>query len=379
MNRLMMTPGLRRLWRDDCEVQFGVDPARAVVIHVADPAHAKLFDLLDGTRSERAVLRDAVGLGISARDAFAILSAVRDAGLVMAANTILPDNLGGPARARLAAEAAALAVSRRRIPAQDADEDTSPRLPTSAEALRRRASAAVLVTGITRLVVPIAAGLAAAGVGRVDPQVTGRVSVSDVTVGGLGPADVGAPRGTACVSAISRVAPDTDTRRLRDGAATFVVQAGARAPAEVLAHGLARRRLPHLLIEERDDTILIGPLVVPTRTPCLNCLDLHRRDRDRSWPAIAAQIATAPEGPGATAASTMLIAVGVATAQILGHIDGIDVEVLGGSIEITPPLTIRRRSWSPHPACRCVTRTRSPGRPPPAGDIGRRAAGPAQV
>jgi bacteriocin biosynthesis cyclodehydratase domain-containing protein len=193
----------------------------------------------------------------------------------------------------------------------------------------------------------------------VDAQVKGRVNATDVAVGGLSPSDVGRPRGTASAAAITRVAPDTDTRRLRDGAASFVVQAGAHAPAELLAHGLARRRLPHLLIEERDDAILVGPLVVPARTACLHCLDLHRRDRDRAWPALAAQIATAPEGPGAIAISTALIAAGIATAQVLGHIDGMDVETRNGSIEITPPMQIRRRSWEPHPACRCVGRPRT--------------------
>jgi hypothetical protein len=355
MNRLTLIPGLRRLWRDDRAIQFGLDPAVAVVIHLVDPAHARLFDLLDGSRSERAVLRDAVALGIASRDAFDLLSAVRDAGLVSSANAILPDNLIAPARARLAIEAAAIAVSARR--AADAHPPVS-----SAEALRRRAAASVLVTGVLRLVVPIASALAAAGVGHVDTSVKGRVSAADVTVGGLSPSDIGSPRGTASAAAIMRAAPDTDTRRLRDGTASFVVHAGARAPAELLAHGLARRRLPHLLIEERDDAILVGPLVVPARTPCLHCLDLHRRDRDRSWPALAAQIATAPEAPGATATSTVLIATGIATAQILGHIDGADVETASGSIEITPPVQIRRRSWGPHPACRCFGLPRAPTR-----------------
>jgi bacteriocin biosynthesis cyclodehydratase domain-containing protein len=129
--------------------------------------------------------------------------------------------------------------------------------------------------------------------------------------------------------------------------------------------------LPHLLIEERDASILVGPLVVPGRTPCLHCLDLHRRDRDAAWPALSAQIATAPEGPGTTAISTLMTAIGIAAAQVLGHLDGLEVETAGASIEVAPAALIRRRSWAPHPACRCVRRpsgrasatARQPGRP----------------
>ena len=39
---------------------------------------------------------------------------------------------------------------------------------------------------------------------------------------------------------------------------------------------------------------VIGPLVVPGRTSCLHCADLHRCDRDPAWPVLSAQLA----GPG---------------------------------------------------------------------------------
>ena len=40
----------------------------------------------------------------------------------------------------------------------------------------------------------------------------------------------------------------------------------------------------------RDGTGLVGPLVIPGVTSCLECADLHRRDRDAAWPAVAAQL-----------------------------------------------------------------------------------------
>lgn len=48
---------------------------------------------------------------------------------------------------------------------------------------------------------------------------------------------------------------------------------------------------PHIAITVEDRITVAGPLVVPGRTPCIRCDDLHRRDRDATWPAVATQLA----------------------------------------------------------------------------------------
>ncbi len=357
MNRLTIIPGLRRLWRGTHEIQFGVDPARAVIIHLAEPGHARLIDLLDGSRGETAVLRDAKTLGIGARDAYELLTALSDAGLVVSANTVLPDGLTATGRGRISVEAASLTITGR----------GSPDHPSAAEAIRRRSASSVLVGGATRLAVPIATTLGAAGIGRIDVRLKGRVTPADVAVGGLLPSDVGQPRTTAGAAAVMRAAPDVDTRRIRDGTASFAVQVGQDAPSEVFALGLARRKLPHLLVEQRDDAILVGPLVAPELSACVHCLHMHRRDRDHAWPALAAQLATGPEEAATAALSTTLIAIGIIAGQVLGFIDGMRVETLDACIEISPPVRIRRRSWEPHPQCSCA-RTLRRRRPAESGD-----------
>jgi bacteriocin biosynthesis cyclodehydratase domain-containing protein len=344
VNRLTIIPGLRRLWRGTNEIQFGVDPARAIVIHLADPGHARFIDLLDGSRGESALLRDAKTIGIAAREAYELLAALQGAGLVISANTVLPDGMTAAGRSRLGVEASSIAIAGLGAPEH----------PTAAESIRRRSAASVLVSGETRLAVPIATTLGAAGIGHIDVRLTGRVTAADVAVGGLDPDDIGQPRATAAAAAVMRAAPDVDTRRLRDGSASFAIQVGQAAPPEVFALGLARRRLPHLLVEQRDGAILVGPLVAPTRSACVHCLHMHRRDRDDAWPALAAQLATGPDAPAASAMSTLLIATGIVAGQTLGFIDGIDVETLDASIEISPPVQIRRRSWEPHPQCSCA-------------------------
>ena len=330
-------------------IQFGVDPSTATVIELPGTDVARVLTLLDGSRHERAVVRDASAIGIAPEHATDLLAALREAGVLVSADALMPDSFTEPARRQLAAEGAARAITAR----------VDRALPDAAETLRRRRVAAVIVSGSARLAVPIASVLAASGIGHVDAQLRGRVRSADVSVGGFAMADLGRPRGTAAADAIRRAAPTAQTGTLRHGAASFVVQVGQRAPAELSAHGFARRGAAHLLVEERDAAVLVGPLVPAAGSPCLHCLDLHRRDRDPAWPALMAQIATSIDETPSTATSTCLIAVGLAVAQVLSHIDGgPEPAALGASIEVAPAATIRRRSWPPHPRCDCSRRAK---------------------
>ncbi|MEO8094690.1 MAG: hypothetical protein ABI632_07130 [Pseudolysinimonas sp.] len=56
-------------------------------------------------------------------------------------------------------------------------------------------------------------------------------------------------------------------------------------------HGLwLRRDVPHLPVVFSDGGVLVGPMVEPGDGPCLLCIELHRRDADPAWPAIATQL-----------------------------------------------------------------------------------------
>ncbi|HLU34009.1 MAG TPA: TOMM precursor leader peptide-binding protein [Natronosporangium sp.] len=340
LSRPTLLPGLRRLWRGRRQLQLGLDPNRAVVLELPDTATARVLDLLDGTRSEREVLADAARRQIPG-DAAALLHELRRAGLVVSAQSLLPKSLSGPARRRLAGEAAALAL-------RGGDAPGSP-----AQRLRRRAAARVVVTGHGPLLAPVALTLAGAGVGHVWPA----------------PGDPAHPRrrdGTLA-ELVARAAPGARTTPLRRREATFLVQIGAAAPATLTAAGYAQYRLAHLLVSVRDGTAVVGPLVPPAGRPCLNCLDLHRRDRDPQWPALAAQLAGAPAGDGEPCtAATVMVAAGLAAGEVLCWIDGGQPHTVGASIEVNSPAQWRRRSWPPHPRCYCLGRARAATGPPPA-------------
>jgi hypothetical protein len=342
--RPTLVPGLRRLWRDRHTLQLGVDPARAAVLEVPDPAVARLLDLLDGEHTERAVLSYATRFGIADADARGLLDALRGAGLLLSAQALLPTTLPEPTRRRLTAEAASLAL-------RSTDAGRTP-----AQVLRRRAAARVVLNGRGRLAAPVATALADAGVGHVSPALDGLVTPGEPVAAVLPGAAVRRPRAAAVAEAIRRAAPEAQTRTVRPSEASFVVHLGADRPAALLAAGHARRRRPHLMIGVRDTTVIVGPLVPPGGRPCLNCLDLHRCERDPAWPTLAAQLSE--PGIEATSAPTVLAAAGYAAGEVLAYLDGGAPETVGATVEISAPGRLRRRTWAPHPDCDCRRRRR---------------------
>ncbi|MEV4707265.1 PqqD family protein [Actinoplanes sp. NPDC049316] len=316
--RPTLVPGLRRIWRDARTVQLGTHPNRAFLLDLPDPSAAALLDLLDGSRPERSILRHAGALGISPDEALALLDALHEAGLLLPAPTLYPAALDDDTRRRLAGEAAALALRPTpRLPATSppppltarsapASPNARPRTPsatssaaspttgpctppaappgagpmTPAGVLRRRRAARVVVTGRGRLAAGIAVALAEAGIGHVHADVPGTVTHHDRPGSPLRDTDLGHPRAEAIAAAIRRAAPTTETRPVRRGGASLVIQLEYDQPVALLAAGYAQRRQPYLPVAIREAVPIIGPLVPAPGVPCLNCLDLHRRDRE---------------------------------------------------------------------------------------------------
>ena len=318
------------------------------MLELADPVHARLLDLLDGSHTERGLIRAARHAGITSDDAAALLRTLTAAGYVVDARTLELTRGSEPTRRRLAAETTALALR-----------------SDPAATMHRRLQSRVLVTGWSRLAVPIACILAASGVGHVDPDQNGIARLSDATPGGLLPTDAHRPRGVAAAEALRRVAPDLDVTPVRRTRATFAVLVGFSAPAGLTALSYARRRLAHLAVSVRDGTVVVGPLVRPGTSPCLNCLDLYRAERDPDWHAVAAQLHTGPDIPEPVAATTALSGAAYAAFEVLTHIDGGQPATVGATVEISEPGKTTRRQWTQHPGCGCRRRARSrPGEPP---------------
>jgi bacteriocin biosynthesis cyclodehydratase domain-containing protein len=119
-------------------------------------------------------------------------------------------------------------------------------------------------------------------------------------------------------------------------------------------------RIAHLPVRVRDGSGLVGPLVVPGTTSCLRCADLHRSDRDASWPAVAAQLRdTVGMADRATVLATAAIALNQVDRVIAAVRGGVAVDrapeppsTLDTTLEfdVHTGSTVARR-WPRHPRC----------------------------
>ena len=120
--------------------------------------------------------------------------------------------------------------------------------------------------------------------------------------------------------------------------------------------------IAHLPVRLRDGAGLVGPLVIPGVTSCLDCADLHRSDRDAAWPAVASQLrGTVGSADRATVLATAALALNQVDRVIRAVRRG---DAVGTAAEPPPTLdttlefdvdagAIVARRWSRHPRCWC--------------------------
>ena len=119
----------------------------------------------------------------------------------------------------------------------------------------------------------------------------------------------------------------------------------------------------HLPIRFHHARVTVGPVVVPGRTPCCRCLALHLRDRDRAWPAMAAQWRTHARMQAKATATTG----GIHVDPLLVHRGAIEaitmlrewIDTPGAPacdrVHLEPPrLAPRREPIAAHDSCGCL-------------------------
>jgi len=72
-----------------------------------------------------------------------------------------------------------------------------------------------------------------------------------------------------------------------DGDLLVVLSSGQ--PDRATLADVVQCRIAHLVVVQETDTVCIGPLVVPGRTPCVACADLRRSTWDPAWEALVPQ------------------------------------------------------------------------------------------
>ena len=349
--RPVLKPALRRLWRGDAAIQLGTDPEHGVVLHgVGDAAHAVLA-LMDGTRDADEVVAAAARRNVPEADVrafFRLLASVR----ALDDAAIAPHGLSPAERERLDPDLASLSL-------------LAPQPGGGARQLDSRRATRVLVVGAGRVGSLVAALLGAAGIGHVTIRDELVAGVADAVPGGLSPADDGRPRAVGAVEAARRAGAASAEGAVRppDGIdcqrADFAVLAldWWLSPAPLVLDLFAGAGLPYVLTGVRETYGVVGPLVVPGRTACPRCIDLHRADRDPGWPVVAAQLSTEARGGSPACDVTLAVAVAALTAgQVLAHLSGSGAaRCVDATLELRlPAWRTRRRTWRVHPGCACA-------------------------
>jgi hypothetical protein len=319
----VLNPATRLLWRATGQIQLELGTRRVIVDGIDQEAVRRLIARPD---DEGAIPAPA-------------LEALATAGFVAR-----PPRHGSatevPEVPRLATDLAAL-----RVQQGDGAEDV----------LAGRRAAAVTVLGTSRVAGPVAALLAAAGVGHVAVSGSGDVRLHLAAPGGVQPADEGRRFTAAAAAAVARAAPECDTSprplHLRPDLVVLATDAPVDTGLRETLHALGTA---HLVVQAGADHGAVGPLALPGVASCLRCADLQRLDRDHAWSALAVQLAVAPKYGTPSDVSLATLIAGVAALQALAFLDGSDPATIEGTLEIQlPDWRLRRRSWPPHPDCDC--------------------------
>jgi hypothetical protein len=286
------------LYREPGTVQFGLDPADALVLTGVSDEQAEALRSLDGTQRLPPVLD-------AAPDLIALLRRHRI--LVGADELALTPE---PVRGLWRAEVESLVRTAGPGPA--------------GAAWSRRTAARIVVAGRGPLPSTVAVLLRRAGIGM--------VRVVDAGVAEHpGPAPLEPP--------------------------TLVVHTAAHAVDPVLGERWRRHGIPVLPVVVTAAEAVVGP-VCTTGAPCLRCLDLTRADLDPRWPALLGQLTRPRVGPTAEVGGQVplvAMAAGLATTLALASVDGVSTP-LGRSLEVSMPWpVVRQRQWAPHPQCDCAT------------------------
>lgn len=350
--RPQIKPALNRAWRGPGTLQLGLDPATAVVLTGLSGPAARLIAALDGRHDRRLLHLRAAQVGLAATAADRLVELLEQAAVLDDADRLPGSRLDSPARQRLAPDLATLSLLAR---TGDGGGDL----------LAARRAAWVEVRGAGRVGAQVAALLAAAGVGRVSVDDPEHVRPGDISPGGLGPGDVGSTRGRAAERAVAwhdgGARPEPAERT---SGPDLVVLAPVRGLAREDAARLLAAGIPHLPALVVELTGVVGPLVLPGRSSCVRCQDLHRADRDQGWPRVLAQACADPPGEPACDLALATLTAAQASAQALAYLGGEAGAVLEGTLETTLPYGLtRRRSWRAHPACGCRWDERAPDSP----------------
>jgi hypothetical protein len=317
---------LRVVQRDESTVQIGTErPRRVLLVDAPDHATAVLTGLNATTTAGQVVAR-------FDGDPLVWRSVL---GQLLTAGLLVPAPRSRPRSPHLAGERLAL-IHRYGMSVAD-------------RVLTARSDALVVVDGDGPLADAVASLLGSSGIGHVHQHHSA----------GHDPA----PRTDPAASerdAAWRAAPDVRVHRPAPQVPpSAVVLADARPPDLARAAELVTGLIPHLPVQVTQARLIVGPLVLPGRTACLNCLERSRTEADRGWPAVVRAMRDDPPAPAVLA---LQAAADLAAGEVLDFVDGMHRPAsTGATLERgCGEIEVHRRPWEPHPDCGCRLIARHP-------------------
>jgi hypothetical protein len=338
----MLKAAARRLWRSPDSVQFGIEPARALVLRGLDDAYANLLAALDGSRDLAALHDVAAASGLSAADVDELVGRLQAGGVLDdgASSTGLADQRG--LRSLLPWERQQLGAD---VAVWSSVGDSA---VTAGQRIRRRRAAGVRVVGIDRIGAQLCLLLASGGIAGVEPVDPVATQPGDLAPGGLTASALDLSRADGIRHQLAHTAPSVRTTVAKPDLWVLV---GRSAFAEV--PDLMRSGTAHLVVDVRPGSTLIGPFVRPGVTACSECLDRYRTDRDPSWPTVIAQLAGHQYVCVDLASAT--VAAAVAASQVFMHVDGDAPTTANALVDVRlPDATTAWRPVAAHPLCGCT-------------------------
>jgi hypothetical protein len=310
-----LQPASRVLVRADGTVHVGPDPAEGIRLSGLDGPERSLLRLLDGTHRRDQFVAEGRRRGVPAERSDRLLGVLSDARLLVSAPAGRRDHAGLPGWYRDPCDGEATALG---WVGRDGRDGYS--------VLADRRGRRVAVLGRGAVAGGVAAALLRAGVGEVEQGIHVRAAL------------------------------EVDTATGAPAARPDVVVHVSAAPADPVGlHEWHRARVTVLPVGITHTKCTVGPLLVPGDGPCAECLELTRSDLDPSWPLVRAQLRAdaaggrADEPRGET--SMRALAVGLASAVVLGHLDERDLPP-GGALDARLPWpAVKERLWPPHPRC----------------------------
>ncbi len=181
-----------------------------------------------------------------------------------------------------------------------------------------------------------------------------RIGQEDLCAGFFHPSDIGQPlekRSKELTRELSLFPIGTSSKS--DGGTKPLMVAVGAVSADQIQQWMSQG-IPHLIIgNPESESIEVGPIVIPSHSPCARCVAMMRDEQNPQWREITLQKTLMPSAEVPVAVAHHVA--GFAALELLHFIDEGESALVGASnrINFHAPQAIIPQTFARHPACGC--------------------------